>query len=323
MTSEVIRPMLAEVVPDKKDLSRYERTHVAQIKYDGTRVIAVCDPIDGVMLVSRSAKTDYSALYPEICAALSQVDMRCVLDAELAFFRRDNGQCEYVKADALPETIAPYSPTLMVFDVLSRGGTDYRDYDQVYRSSLVASILRQVPGPHVREVVTFEEDFDLLYANTIESGGEGIILKARRGKYRHDGKNDNRSKDWLKVKRDATADCVVMGIQTGKGKTSSTFGALILGQFDADGNLIEVGRTSGMTDAERRILLGMIQHIPEDRMSGLLRDKSVQRVIEPRLVVEVEFMERTDSGRLRHPRYLRLRSDKTPAECAFAGVKTE
>jgi ATP-dependent DNA ligase len=322
MTAEVIQPMLAEPLSGPRDLSRFERTHVAQIKYDGTRCIAVCDPFEGVMLVSRSAKTDYSELYPEICSALSQVDARCVIDCELTFFRKDTGVSEYVKADALPATIAPYNPVLMVFDVLSRAGTDYRDYEQMYRTSLISSILRQVPTAHVREVVTFEDGFQTLYDNVVGNGGEGIILKARRGKYRHDGKNQNRSKDWLKVKRDETADCVVMGIQTGNGKTESTFGALVLGQY-TDIGLVEVGRTSGMTDAERRILLGIVKHIPTDPMSPLNSDKSVSRAIEPKLVVEVEFMERTDRGRLRHPRYLRMRSDKEPCDCTISGVKTE
>lgn len=322
MSAEVISPMLAEPLTGPRDLSRFERTHVAQIKYDGTRCIAVVTE-DGVMLVSRSAKTDYSPLYPEICAALKEIGGDCVLDGELTFFRRDTGVSEYVKADALPETIAPYNPVLMVFDVLSTHHQDMRDTDQVYRSSIVSSLLRGVPTAHVREVVTFEDGFQSLYDNVVGNGGEGIILKAKRGKYRHDGKNQNRSKDWLKVKRDETADCVVMGIQTGNGKTESTFGALVLGQYDQDGHLIEVGRTSGMTDAERRILLGIVQHIPVDPMSALARDKSVSRAIEPRLVVEVEFMERTDKGRLRHPRYLRMRSDKEPCECTLSGVKAE
>jgi len=303
-------------------LSRYERSHIAQIKYDGTRCIAVCEPMGDVMLVSRSAKTDYSSLYPEICSALRQTSKRCVLDCELTFFRKDSGQPEYVKADALPETIAPYDPTLMVFDVLSAGDQDYRDYEQVYRTSIVESLLRQIPTPHVRGVVTWETGFQTLYANVIANGGEGIILKDRRAKYRHDGKNDNRSKAWLKVKRDDTADCVVMGVQTGNGKTADTFGALIIGQY-VNGELVEVGRASGMTNAERRILIGIVNHIQTWKYSALMGDKSVQRLIEPRLVVEVEFMERTDKGRLRHPRYLRMRSDKEPCECTISGVKAE
>jgi len=316
MIPEVIRPMLAEMIPDKRDLSRYERTHIAQIKYDGTRVIADVG-LEDIRLISRSAKTDYSELYPDICAELAKIGGRCVLDGELIFVHRNSGLSEYVKADSLEATRANHFPVLMVFDVLRTAQGDLRDYEQIYRTSIVNSLLSPVtPGGSVREVITFESQFPELYMNVVDSGGEGIILKDRRGKYRHDGKNDNRSRVWLKAKRDETADCVVMGIQTGKGKTASTFGALILGQV-VQGKVMEVGRASGMTDAERRILLGIINHIPESRTSDLFGDKSVQRAIEPRLVVEIEFMERSPKGRLRHPRYKRMRSDKPWQECTM------
>jgi bifunctional non-homologous end joining protein LigD len=36
--------------------------------------------------------------------------------------------------------------------------------------------------------------------------------------------------------------------------------------------------------------------------------------LEPRLVAQVGFMERTGDGRLRHPVFLGLRDDKAPAE---------
>jgi bifunctional non-homologous end joining protein LigD len=317
MTAEVIQPMLAESIPDKSRLASYEGTHIAQIKYDGTRVIAVVGP-EEIRLISRSAKTDYAPIYPEICAALAGIRGTCVLDGELAFFPEGGSRCVYVKADSLPETRAGYNAVLMVFDVLSAGQQDYRDYEQSHRTALVERILRYMPSAHVEGVFTFERGFSDLYDGVVANGGEGIILKDRRGKYRHDGVNQNRSRAWLKCKRDETVDCVVMGVQIGRGKTESTFGALILGQY-VRGELVEVGRASGMTNAERRILLGLVNHIPEDRMGGLCHDKSVQRAIEPRMVVEVEIMERSPKGRLRHPRYLRLRTDKAVHECTYEG----
>jgi bifunctional non-homologous end joining protein LigD len=38
--------------------------------------------------------------------------------------------------------------------------------------------------------------------------------------------------------------------------------------------------------------------------------------VDPSLVVEVRYGNRTPDGRLRFPRFLRLRDDKTPQECA-------
>ena len=48
--------------------------------------------------------------------------------------------------------------------------------------------------------------------------------------------------------------------------------------------------------------------------------------VEPEIVCEVRFKERTDEGLLRHPVFLRFREDKPPAECVCedgAAIATE
>ncbi len=42
--------------------------------------------------------------------------------------------------------------------------------------------------------------------------------------------------------------------------------------------------------------------------------------VEPVIVVEVEYSERTDDGLLRQPVFLRFRDDKRPEECVREGV---
>lgn len=117
-------------------------------------------------------------------------------------------------------------------------------------------------------------------------GGEGLIVKELGAPYL----SGNRT-SWAKLKRFATADAVIVGIEPGKGKYAGMTGALVLGQY-RDGTLIEITRVSGMTDAER----------------ASLGEADRGRV------VEFAFQERTADS-YRHPRFLRLRDDKEPADC--------
>lgn len=74
-------------------------------------------------------------------------------------------------------------------------------------------------------------------------------------------------------------------------------GAIIFGQYDKNGNLVEVGNTSGIPDELRA-------EFAKDP------DKYIGRVI------EVEAMERIKKTKaLREPRFKRFRDDKNPFEC--------
>lgn len=74
-------------------------------------------------------------------------------------------------------------------------------------------------------------------------------------------------------------------------------GSIIFGQYDTEGNLVEIGATSDMKDEIREV----ISENP---------DQYIGRVI------EIEAMERIEkTNALRHPRFLQFRDDKNPEEC--------
>lgn len=108
----------------------------------------------------------------------------------------------------------------------------------------------------------------------LDAGDEGLILR--------------QDDVWLKVKPKGTADVKVTGFQNGTGKHSERMGALLT-------NYGKVG--TGFTDADRIWWQTMFD------LHGL--QWLTQQLI------EVEYMELTDGGKFRHPRYLRLRDDKT------------
>jgi ATP-dependent DNA ligase len=309
---ERLRPMLAESISPNENLSKYEGTHVAQRKHDGTRVIVIKRG-KRVQMMTRSWKNDLTSRFPEIAERLSHLAVDdCVLDCELIFFNPSTMEEVYRSALITEETKSEFGVRLMVFDVLEWDLRDLRDEPYQYRMSFL-------PHAEVRHsilrVMSYNSGFRELYQTVVSNGGEGIMLKRLLSPYRHDGVNGNRSKDWLKVKIVDTADCVVMGLQTGKGKTASTFGALIVGQYEGGAVLREVARVSGMTDLERLHLLNQINELP--RSYHITEGRDVQCAVAPSMVVEVAFMERTDAGRLRHPRFVCVRADKSPEGCVY------
>ena len=145
---------------------------------------------------------------------------------------------------------------------------------------------------------------------------EGVMAKQLDAPYRPGERTG-----MLKIKRVRTIDAVVMGWRPGK--EEGTAGALILGLYGQDGELREVGHSSGFTAAEKRELPGRLApYETGERGSGGPSRWSAGRDLEwvalrPELVVEVTF-DHVSGGRIRHgTKVKRWREDKAPADCRF------
>ena len=174
----------------------------------------------------------------------------------------------------------------IAFDLPWFAGSDRRDLPLRVRLTELQSVLTHARLP-IEAAAELVPDPDLAAA-VWDSGGEGLIIKRLDAPYAA----GNRTA-WQKVKQVETADAVVIGCEPGQGKYAGTTGALILGQHDAAGTLVEVARVSGFTDALR----------------ATLGPTTTGRV------VEFRYQERTPGGRYRHPRFVRFRPDKAPADC--------
>lgn len=75
-------------------------------------------------------------------------------------------------------------------------------------------------------------------------------------------------------------------------------GAVTFGKYDKDGNLVELGYCSGLTDELRKDM--------SDNPDKYIGD-----------CMEIKAMERTKDGFYRHPQFSRLRPDKNPSECVI------
>ena len=145
---------------------------------------------------------------------------------------------------------------------------------------------------------------------------EGVIAKELRAPYL-----PGERRGMVKVKRVRTIDAVVMGWRPGK--EEGTVGAIILGLYDDDGRLREVGHCSGFTATKKRELVNeLAPYETGQRGSGdpsrWTQGRDLEWVqLRPELVVEVSF-DHVSDGRIRHgTKVRRWRDDKAPRECAY------
>lgn len=142
-----------------------------------------------------------------------------------------------------------------------------------------------------------------------------MVLKERNSPYIEGGETS----DWLKVKNWKSDEAVAIGLTKGKGANASSFGSIILAQKDKKGKWRYVGKTAGFKEKEKIRLFSKFAKLETSSSPAVDVPNGVQGQaiawLKPEVVVEVKFLERTDSGVLRMPDFLRERTDKTPSEC--------
>ena len=230
-----------------------------------------------------------------------------VFDGELVAGKDSNAVAHAL--GSLASTDERLDVNYVVFDILFYKGRDVRPQPDEVRRGILDICFRDMSigeCPNIllvpRPVMTPEEKKQRLVAALL-AGSEGIMLKDTRAPY---------GKGWTKVKREATYDVIVMGYSPPKQKSrkkgdveetitkraaNGWVGAIKFGQY-VDGTLVEFGQTSGMTDA-------LLQEISLDKEAFLGR------------VMEISAQERFPSGKFRHPRFKRWRTDKSARDCVY------
>ncbi len=293
-----------------------------EFKWDGVRAIA--DVHDArVRLFARSG-AEITAAYPEL-AGLAHTVRRGIFDGEVVVLD-DAGRPSFtelaermhVRDPVRAAALALIKPvTLMIFDVLSLDGADLRGRPYQERRSTLDTL--DLNGDHWMSPPMFT-DGPATRAAAEENQLEGVVAKRLHSIYRP----GSRSPDWVKVKIDRTAEFIVGGWKPG----ARTLGTLFIGLPTGTG-LIYCGRVGGgISGASERLLLAALRPLaatvtpfvtPVPRMES--KDATWVR---PETIIEVRYGQQTPDGRLRFPRFLRIRPDltvedliATDAEIAF------
>ncbi len=286
---------------------------VYEPKWDGFRAIVFVDG-EGLFVQSRNGKS-LGRYFPELAFPAG----RYVLDGEIVVLG-PGGRQEF---DALGQRIHPAATRIarlaeetparfVAFDLLVRG--DEVLLEQPYEE-------RRGALEHFVGALGEEPTFDLTPvasepadARPWLQAAEGVVAKERRAPYR-----PGERAGMVKVKRVRTIDCVVLGWRPGK--DPATVGSLILGLYGPDGELHEVGHSSGFTASEKRELVERLRpYETGERGTGEPSRWNNARELEwiklrPELVVEVTF-DHVSDGRIRHgTKVQRWRDDKDPRAC--------
>lgn len=306
-----IKPMLADA--NKEKLKKHNSRYVLQEKFDGTRGVMYIRNGKVTGVISRYCDSDFRERFPEIIDETKYIKSKnCVLDGEITFFKK-NGHPFFLTAAATPATKKDYEVRYMVFDILEVDGKDVTKLPLLKRLEILSSIIPQ-NLKHIKVIQTHNvnKDYPKIYKSIVARKGEGVMLKKKNSEYVHGSREH-----WVKIKKDQTEDCVVLGITEGLGRRKWTFGALILGQYH-NGKLTYVGNVgSGLADENLIEFFSVIMSAkPADNPFGV-NVGHVKKWIQPFIVVEVRAMERNKSNTLRLPVFLRVRTDKQPKDCTF------
>jgi DNA ligase D-like protein (predicted ligase) len=300
-------PMLATLVhqPFSDPAWVYER------KLDGERALAFGTP-GGVRLRTRNDKS-LNATYPELVLALrSRGPARFVADGEVVAFSGRVTSFERLQRrmqlrSAEQARRSPVAVQLHLFDLLHLDGRDLTRLPLRTRKALLRRAFS------FRDPLRFSAhrggSGERLLRAACRAGWEGLIAKEARSAYEH-----RRSRRWLKLKCAAGQELVILGWTEPKGSRAG-LGALLVGYHER-GRLRYAGKVgSGFDERTLRSLRRRLARLeraspPLDAArEGLPRGAGV-RWARPVLVAQVAFTEWTRHGKLRHPRFEGLRSDK-------------
>jgi bifunctional non-homologous end joining protein LigD len=303
----LFRPQLARLVAHPPEGDQW----LHEMKYDGYRIGCRIHN-RSVTLISRSGK-DWTARFPEIQQAAVELGVPdTLIDGELAIVLPD-GRTSFQALQNSFTAGARRGLTFFAFDLLRL------DTPNIQRQPLEArkrELLRMLGRPRARARIRYSDHVvgagQRVFEEACRLGLEGIISKKRDAPYK-----PGRGDDWLKIKCVLRQEFVIGGFTDPQGRREG-IGALVIGVYEGE-SLVFAGKVgTGFTTDSARQLRTRLEAI-ETAVCPFTRPPpgplgTRAHWVRPRLVAEVAFTEWTDDGRVRHPSFQGLRSDKNPRD---------
>jgi len=303
-----IRPMLADRVKSEKEaIKKMSEIFAAEYKLDGERV-QIHKQANEVVLFSRRLE-NITQYYPDIVENVkkSLSVNEGVFEAEIVPVNENTGEflpfqelMHRRRKYKLEKAISQYPITVNFFDVLYFDKKDCLNLEYSERRKILEKLVNEddfsklVPMLLVKN----ENEIEDFLENSINSGCEGLMLKALDAPYRAGARGSN----WLKLKREYrnelgdSLDLIVIGAYFGRGRRTGLYGTLLLGTYNPDKDnfpsVCKVG--TGFTDESLDQLYQILSNkITLKKNSRVVSEMEADVWFEPELVLEIVASEIT------------------------------
>jgi ATP-dependent DNA ligase len=334
-----VAPMLAKPV---EEIPLGEFSY--EPKWDGFRSIVFRDG-DEVEIGSRNERP-MTRYFPEVVAAIrANLPERCVVDGEIVLPDPSRGRLDFEAlqqrihpAESRVRMLAAKTPAHFVaFDLLALGDRDLMAEPFRERRRLLEEALADARPPIHLTPATADAEVARRWFDEFEGAGlDGIVAKPLDGIYQQD------KRVMFKIKHVRTADCVVGGYRSYKGERDA-IGSLLLGLYDDNGALVNVGVVGAFPMEQRRALFEELQPLVttfENHPWNWAEVEATTRTprsaeysrwsagkdlsfvpLTPERVVEVRY-DYMEGNRFRHTaQFVRWRPDRDPRSCTFGQLE--
>jgi ATP-dependent DNA ligase len=317
-------------------------------KWDGFRTL-IFRAGDEVLIQSRDEKP-LNRYFPELIAPIQeQLPEKCVCDGEIVLARAGALDFEALQQRVHPaasrvKRLSEETPAAIVFfDLLCEGEHDLRKQPFRARRKRLEAVLEGARPPLFLTPATSELPIAADWFQRFEGAGlDGVVAKGNADAY------EPNKRTMLKIKHERDCDCVVAGFRWHKKGDSDAVGSLLLGLYDAQGDLQHVGVCASFTNEKRKELVhflapyrknALAKHPWRSWAEGVASDGSTEQrmpggksrwsqgkdlswePLRPELVVEVAY-DHMQGARFRHTaQFRRFRSDKPTSACTYAQLE--
>lgn len=284
-------PILDPILPVSGPLPADQARYAFEPKWDGFRALVYVEA--GGLRVRSRRGTELTDRCRELAGLARAVGADALLDGELVVLASD-GRPDFEALRGRVFNGRQGGPLVFVaFDVLHLAGADTTHLRYVERRRRLESL--GLEGVAWRTTPAHPGEGSALFAATRDLGLEGVVGKALTSPYRP----GVRSRTWVKTKHWRRQRFLVGGFAPADPHREQP-AALLVGAPDEAGRLRYAGRVEfGFGPGEKDEIRRRLRPRAASPFVGWRARRGVEYA-EPELAVEVQYLERTPAGHLRH-----------------------